>query len=262
MLASGFGSKEALMIQMKTIGTAAILASAVFTLPAAAAPVDLSSWQIDGAGNWTIQSSAQPNDSAFQSLNSRPTMLFNGVDSQGLALSGTIEVQTASDDDWIGFVLGYDDGDVFGSNATTDYILVDWKQGTQGGWDAGMAISRVTGAIDTSGTDMSSDAWDHVGNVNFIQRAATLGNTGWDDNTEYLFEIVFTSTLIQVTVDGVEQFNLSGTFENGSFGFYNYSQPGVRYAGITEDIVPMPEATALAMLAFGLIGVAVAARKR
>lgn len=204
-------------------------------------PVDLSSWLIDGGGNWTLQSEVEPNDSAFQSLNSAPTVLFNNMDSQGAALRGTIEVQTTTDDDFIGFVLGYDDGDLTGSNPTTDYILVDWKQGTQSGWDAGMSISRVTGAINTCGTCTASDAWQHTGNVNFIARAATLGSTGWEDNREYLFDIVFTPTLIQVAVDGVQQFNISGTFENGSFGFYNFSQPNVRYAGITEEQVEPPQ---------------------
>lgn len=242
--------------------TAALVASAGFAVPALAAPVDLGSWQIDGSGAWTIQSGSQPNDSAFQSVNSRPTMLFNGIDSQGLSLSGTIKVETTTDDDWIGFVLGYDDNDLFGSNPTTDYILVDWKQGTQSGWDAGLAISRVTGAIDASGTNTGSDAWQHTGNVNFIQRAATLGNTGWVDNTEYLFEIQFTATRIVVKVDGVEEFDISGSFENGSFGFYNYSQPGVRYAGITSDIANIAEAPAFALLCFGLVGVAAALRRR
>ncbi|GAA3968773.1 hypothetical protein GCM10022278_28150 [Allohahella marinimesophila] len=55
---------------------------------------------------------------------SRSTYLLVG-------LAGRLEVQTTSDDDFFGFVLGYDAGDLFGSNPTTDYILVDWKQGTQ-----------------------------------------------------------------------------------------------------------------------------------
>lgn len=255
------------------LGAAALIAG-----PAASAPVDLSDWKVDGGGNWTLQSGASPNDSVKQTLNSRPTVFFNDMNSQGASLSGTFEVQTTSDDDFFGFALGYDENDIFGTNPTTDYILIDWKQGTQGGWDAGMAASRVTGSIDAGGTDTSADAWDHVGNVNLLERAATLGDIGWEDNTEYLFDIVFTESLIQVAVDGVEQFVLNGTFEDGSFGFYNFSQPDVLYAGITEDTVtdpdpdpdpipdpgsdptPVPAPGSLGLIALGLLGLRLSRR--
>lgn len=222
-----------------------------------AGPIDLSSWIIDGGGSWTFNTTVIPNDSATQNVNSIPTVLFNNVNSQGLALSGTIEVQTSSDDDFIGFVLGYDDNDLFGSNATTDYILVDWKQGTQSGWDAGMSISRVTGGpIASSGVDTGGDAWQHTGHVNFIERAATLGNVGWQDFTEYAFDIQFTATNIRVLIDGIEQFNINGSFENGSFGFYNFSQENVRYAGIQEDVVPstgIPEPAMIMLFTLSLL---------
>jgi opacity protein-like surface antigen len=238
--------------------------------PTFAVPVDLSTWTVDGAGNWMFNSTNAPNDSANQTLNSIPTVLFNGIDSQGMSIAGTIEVQTTADDDFMGFVLGYDANDLFGTNATTDYILVDWKQNTQAGWDAGMSISRVTGGpIAANGTDTSGDAWTHTGNVNFMQRATTLGNTGWADNTEYLFEIIFNPGNIQVSVDGVEQFNINGVFENGSFGFYNFSQQDVRYAGITEDVsIPtdppttVPEPGTIGLLGIGLIGLGLARRRR
>lgn len=124
-----------------------------------------------------------------------------------------------------------------------------------------MAISRVTGAIDTCGVCTSADAWTHTGNVTFLERAATLGNVGWLDNTEYLFEITFTSSLIEVFVDGVQQFSLTGSFEDGSFGFYGFSQENVLYAGITEEVV-LPEPGSLGILGLGIVGLGVAARRR
>ncbi len=214
-----------------------------------AVPVDLSDWKIDGSGNWTLQAS---NNGVKQGLNSRPTVFFNDKDSQGTALGGTIEVQTQNDDDFVGFVLGYNEGDLFAD--TTDYILVDWKQGTQSGWDAGMAISRVTGSIDAGGTDVSADAWAHTGNVTLLERALTLGNTGWADNTSYLFDIIFTESNIKVLVDDV------------------------LYAGITEELAPdpgngngngeapgpsptpVPTPASFGLLVLGLLGLAITRR--
>jgi Thrombospondin C-terminal region len=242
-------------LSMKSIRIplAAIAAAIISTTSASAVPVDLSTWTVDGGGNWTV---AGDNNSVFQSLNSAPTVFQNGVDSQGLSLAGTITVETTSDNDFIGFVLGYTQGDIDG-NSDTDYILVDWKQGTQGGWDEGLAISRVTGPIQASGTNTAADAWDHVGSVELLTRATNLGNVGWDDNTTYSFQIDFTATFIRVLVNGVLELDVAGSFANGAFGFYNFSQPSVRYAGITEEVVvpeiPIPGALPLMLTGMGLV---------
>jgi len=70
-----------------------------------------------------------------------------------------------------------------------------------------------------------------------------------------------------VFVNDVLEIDLDGSFANGAFGFYNYSQAAVLYAGITEDILPLPvgaipEPAPWAMLiaGFGLVGPA--ARRR
>jgi len=113
-----------------------------------AVPVDLSSWSEEGGGTWTLQSG---NNAVFQSINGNPAIYYNGLDSQGLQLSGEITVQTTGDDDFIGFVLGYNSGDI--SSSSTDYLLVDWKQSDQSGFFggtsfAGLSISRVTDVLD------------------------------------------------------------------------------------------------------------------
>lgn len=214
-----------------------------------ATPVDLSSWVAETGGRWVLQSG---NNAVLQTINGEPTVFHNNQDSQGQSLSGTIEVQPGWDDDFIGFVLGYHSGDL--QSTTTDYMLIDWKRGNQGSSRRGLSISRVTGALDDTN---DSGAWVHdsTDGVEELQRATTLGDMGWAFGTSYAFDLIFTASLIEVYVDGNRELSVSGTFNNGSFGFYNYSQNNVLYAGIQQDVVttvPLP-ATAW-LMTLGLAG--------
>lgn len=236
--------------------TTALGVAGLFASTGSAAPVDLSSWQAEGSGTWNL---APDNNSVFQTVNTNlPTVFHNGVDSQGFSLSGEITVETGSDNDFIGFVLGFDTGEV--TSATANYILIDWKQTSQTfsgvPSSAGLAISHVTGAANFD------DFWGHTGVVNELQRGATLGSTGWADNTTYSFDLVFNSNNIQVFVDGVEELNINGIFENGSFGFYNFSQQSVRYAGIEQTTNPVPEPATVALFGMGLLGAAIRRRMK
>lgn len=229
---------------LKTIAAAVSATALLGVASAAPVPVDLSTWTAEGQGSWNV---AGDQNSVLQTINGSPTVFSNGVDSQGQQLSGTIEVQTTGDDDYIGFVLGFDVGDL--SNPNADFILIDWKQGNQGSFgctaDEGLSISRVQGVLGNN-----AGAWCHdpAFGVSEIVRATNLGSTGWADNTEYSFDLVFTSSRIQVFVDDVLEIDITGTFSNGGFGFYNYSQPTVRYGALTEQAapaVPVPGAAAL-----------------
>lgn len=242
------------------LGSLAI-AMAAHTGTASAALVNLSGWTAQGgSSNWTV---AADQNSVFQSVNGDPTVFFSGSNDQGKALSGKIKVETTGDDDFIGFVLGYQSGAY--NAASSDFILVDWKQLNQNyhgcNAAAGLAISRVTGGI----LDNAA-SWCHTGTTTELARATTLGGTGWADNTEYAFDIIFTASNIQVKVNGVTELNVSGAFADGSFGFYNYSQQSVRYSALTQDVLPptngVPEPGSLALVALGLLGAATVARRQ
>lgn len=242
-----------------------------------AAKVDLSSWVVNnhpgpGGSNWVV--SGADNDTVLQTTNGNPTVFFDPTgNAQGTSLSGEITVETTGDDDFIGFVLGYDPDEI--NSAVSDFILVDWKQGTQGFFGGtafeGLAISHVTMPGEEA-------FWGHdtlPPGVTEIARANNLGATGWADNQTYNFDIIFTSLLIEVKVDDVLEFSITpgdaglAEFDNGAFGFYNYSQGNVRYAGITEDVVPDPDPdptpvpvpSSLAIFLLGLLGAGVARRK-
>jgi hypothetical protein len=271
-------------IRSQLLPLATILATTLAAGVASAATVDLSSWTtenyppvsgFDGA-NWEVEAGG---GSVLQTINGQPTIFYGGFNSFGLETTGKIQVTTGSDDDFVGFVLGFDSGDT--TSASANFLLVDWKQASQsynflGGTadltagsnaPVGLAVSRVTG-IPTA-----DELWGHdnqVGNANGgveeLARAITLGSTGWVDNAEYEFSFDFGPSNLVIKVDGVKQFDLSGSFENGSFGFYNFSQDAVKYSAFETDTgtfpspVPLPAGGLL--LLSGLVGFAGLMRRK
>ncbi len=145
-----------------------------------------------------------------------------------------------NDDDFIGFVLGYQDGEATAGSGV-DYLLVDWKQSNQnifgGTARRGLAVSRVSGAS-TSGNQ--GNFWLHTGVVNEIFRpsgAGSLGDVGWVDDQTYTFRIRYSAQQLRIEIDGVEQLNVSPapgeTFPAGTIGFYGLSQEDVIYEVVT-----------------------------
>ncbi len=247
----------------------AITSALLLAAPSLAAPVDLSGWVAEGypgQHNWVLRSG---NNAVLQTYNGYPTVFYSSGNAQGKALSGSISVQSNGDDDYIGFLLGFTPGGL--QSSSTDYLLIDWKKADQGGYygcvpPAGLAISHVS-----AGLGEDAGAWCHNpdNGVTELQRAATLGDTGWQSFEEYVFTLEFTSTNVKVFVNDNLEIDLDGTFSNGAFGFYNYSQANVLYAGIQEDElppvtggVPEPASWALMIAGFGLVGAAVRRRSR
>ncbi|MBU2993721.1 VPLPA-CTERM sorting domain-containing protein [Octadecabacter sp. 1_MG-2023] len=245
------------------IVTSSIAALVMSASMASAASIDLTTWSAEGSGNWTVQSG---NDAVLQTINTPAPTVFhnNSTSSQGNDLQGQITVGSTWDDDFIGFVLGYNANDL--SNSAASYLLVDWKRGTQdyqGTGLLGLSISQVSGEL---GNDSGAWAHDPANNVTELARATNLGSTGWNINQTYDFKIDFTATNVKVFVDDVLELDVSGVFADGGFGFYNYSQDNVTYAGITSDVLPDPSPVPLPaagwMLLASLGGLAAAKRRK
>ncbi|MGH9336859.1 MAG: PEP-CTERM sorting domain-containing protein, partial [Vicinamibacteria bacterium] len=263
------------------VPAAALFAIFLVVAFAGAAPVDLNTWVAEsypavsgfGPGVWTVGGGGS---SVFQSVNGQPTIFYSDFNAFNTDVTGRIQVSAgAGDDDYIGFVLGFNGGD--SSNGAADYLLVDWKQeeqffdfgnpSTTPGSTAfeGLAVSRV------SGTPFADEFWGHVdlpgnptGGLNELQRGANLGSTGWVHGTEYEFRFVFTPTTLQVFVDGVQEISINGAFSDGRLGFYNFSQASVTYSAFTVDPAPTPtpEPGTLLLLGFGAAGALGMARRR
>lgn len=264
VLTSRFLLKGALLTLVMLFTASAALAAPV--------PIDLGTWTQEGTsgnGNWIV---ATGGASVNQTINGDPTFFVSPGNYINTTFNGKFKVNTTSDDDFIGFVFGYNsplDNDVVND---FDFFLFDWKQGDQswGGYLAyeGFTLSRVNGTI----TDYGPGFWGHTDNPPAFDVLDTdYGSTrGWADNTEYEFTLLYQTNRIKIDikggtgdfVDGQTIFDVTpgdvglGAFQDGRFGFYNYSQSNVNYQGFTEEeapaVVPLPAAAWL--LGSGLLG--------
>lgn len=163
-----------------------------------------------------------------------------------------------------------------------DFMLFDWKQENQtfGGTTAleGLSLNRVNGTFEAAAFNGSANDvfWNHEqggGNnlAGFEVLDSDWGTTrGWEDNTEYDFKLLYQTNRVKIDIKGGTGdfaagqtiFDVSGSFQSGRFGFYNYSQGNVRYQGFTEEEAPVPEPSTLLLLGTGLAGLAAYRRRR
>lgn len=241
----------------------------ILAAPAVAAD-DLSGWTNDTLGGGTSWVLDAGNQSVVQTVNGLPTIFYNpAIDAINYSVRADVQTLTERDDDFFGFVFGYEGGDLF-SNAA-DYLLIDWKQAEQSRGVPGLAVSRVRGQ--DSVTTPGSAFLAHDNNVvREIARAANLGNTGWADLVNYTFDMVYTPDMLQVIVNGITEIEITpqqaglSSFAGGSFGFYNFSQANTRYSAtlrpLLDDEIDVPAPAALGLFAVGIAGLAVARRRR
>ena len=131
--------------------------------------IDLSTWQQQGepdAGDW--QTTGDFNHQVTQLVNGNPTFLVSPFDFIDGTVTGTFKVETTTDDDFIGFVFGYQGPVAAQGDAPSDYefLLFDWRQTTQTS-DAGefgpegFTLSRVSASHADPNTPLR--LWDHNG---------------------------------------------------------------------------------------------------
>lgn len=199
---------------------------------------------------------------ARQTTNADASILLSNLDIAGQEVEGDFSVATASDDDFIGFVFGYQD--------RGSYYLFDWKQGSQfatgfGQANAGMSVKRVsTGGADPTGPEL----WDSNGGANVSVLANN--NIGWQDNTAYRWRLNFNPGFFELEIlQGTTSLQLwqiaDSTYTNGRFGFYNYSQDFATYAGFTRETDPdpvVPEPSTMILLGLGMVGMGVHRRRK
>ena len=163
----------------------------------------------------------------LQEVNSRPTHYTTSLPlTDRYRARFRVGVQTTTDNDFFGWSIGAGEDPL--SRPGPEYLLFTWKQEDQairrGNGPAGLKASRVIPPVG------SGELWTRQGDVIPLADAATLGATGWGDETDYIVEIEASADRVVVWVDGVVQFDLAGPgLPTGNLGFYAYSQEQVRF---------------------------------
>lgn len=194
-------------------------------------PADLSTWMSDG-GNWSYDSD---NNAWTQSQNGNSTFLYGTTDALNNAVSGDIRVDTDSDNDFIGFGIGYNGGDL--TNDDADYFLLTWKKDAQGNSERGVALWHVQGAL--SGMNLFYP--NSYSGLTEVGQAATLENQAWTPYQSASFALTYEEQAMGIFIDDSLEYALTPAdvgmtaFTSGTFAFFNYSQEDVVYSNVLFD---------------------------
>ena len=222
--------------------------------------VDLSEWQAviydypangQGRAIWEL---SNDNQWATQKHNGDPTILVSDIDVTGVTVEGSWLMKDKGDDDLVGFVFGYQDPGHF--------YLLDWKKATQdvranGKAKQGVSIKIAsadysgpeTGNLEASQPFDGKDLWNTEGTEEKVALLYHEKTEGWAFEKEYGFILKFDPGSFTVTIKDRERTIFSktlndATYENGKFGFYNFSQAPVIYKGfktisfVSEENIP------------------------
>lgn len=209
--------------------------------------LDLSTWTMQqfgltafgelsaGPAEWSLSAS---NRTVTQLWNADPAVLLSPFPLATDLIQGSFQVATDFDDDFIGFVFGYQDAGHF--------YLFDWKQGSQTWFgtdyyaDAGMSVKRICSEVPLGFEDLfvTTNAQDRV-------RLLHHNRIPWQDRTEYRFSLKYEPGRFLLSIrEGsnlLSEISLEDTnYVGGRFGFYNFSQDQVQYSGFTRRVMAPP----------------------
>lgn len=207
----------------------------VINIPQCLTDVDFYTWVQAGQpanGNWAVQNGGTQ---VLQTVNGNPTFFVTPADYINVRMSGRFKT-TDNDNDYMGVVFGFKEP--LGASDYFDTWLFDWKQGNQasGGFNGqeGFNLSHAVGTIPSS--QYAATFWGHTTTPQFTVAGTNYGNNGWNQNTWYDIEVVYTVNRAVILVDGDTIFDVDDCFEAGRFGFYNYSQKNVTYADFVYEL--------------------------
>lgn len=212
--------------------------------------VDFHTWVREGNtsyGNWEV---AGDGKSVIQKDDALPSFFLNNDELINVKITGEINVQTGEDDDFIGFVFGYKSPNENTDPTEMDYWLFTWKKSYENYNDyiaqEGFSLVQVKGTIEDEEDAYYRYFWEQPSD-DFFKVIATKWDeeNGWAFNRNHKFELIYTTTRIIIIIDTDTIFSINGCFEQGRFGFFNFSQPNVTYKNfnyeLASEFIPMPD---------------------
>jgi hypothetical protein len=192
--------------------------------------------------DWQFDNNTQ---TLCQQSNAKASALFCGWTLDNATINGRFRVNTAADDDWVGFMWGIQDTDHF-------YVFT-WKQAGQQSTTCGPAPFAVPGGMQVKRIGVADPnvplacpdvhAPNDTANSVLLQSVDQFTTMGWADNTEYVFDLthlangdmtIVVRNAMNNQVIAMTTFN-DTTYPNGQFGMYTKSQEDACFAGFEVD---------------------------
>ena len=201
-------------------------------------PFDFTQWSVEGAPNseWDILSST---DVINLSYITPATFFVSDFELINVIVRGTMSVETTADDDFTGFIFGYQEPTQIADDNNYEFYLFDWKSkrgSLLGFWaEEGFRLSHYNGYIPANKQDRYFyGALDNPPIRDLIQTKYGSGR-GWVPYQKYEIELIYTNNRIKLSIDGVMIFELNGCFAAGKIGFHCMSQEKTRFENFTYE---------------------------
>jgi len=204
---------------------------------------------VEGEGFW--DTSIRPGFVVQRKNPNSPTFFVyspTSVERDNMIIEGDLSVDTSlaieypGDNDWIGFVFGYQD--------TKNYYFLSWRRNSTIGKTGGNLWTGFTLGKVTNGTL----PWNHgtgKGNV-LLQRNTNSDIYGWENGGKYKVKIVYNKFFIKAYIAKYDSVGNVGAYNEvinynpeeemnitGKMGFMNHSNGGAVYGGFKADYCPI-----------------------